>query len=70
MPMFLGASRITVADPSTQQSYEISGDMLFELVADPTVAVGAPADYIYAPFAYLLQVQGGQIVAAEQVWTP
>ena len=31
---------------------------------------GAPADYIYLPFAYLLHVQGGQIVSAEQVWTP
>ncbi len=70
MPMFLGASRITVADPSTQQSYEIAGDRLFELLADPTGAPDAPAGYIYAPFAYLLQVQGGQIVSAEQVWTP
>jgi hypothetical protein len=70
MPLFLGASRISVADPSTQQSYAVSGDVLFELLADPTAAVGAPPGYLYAPFAYLLQVQGGQIVVAEQVWTP
>ena len=38
MPLFLGAGRITVADPSTQQSYAISGDVLFELIADPTAA--------------------------------
>jgi hypothetical protein len=69
MPMFLGAGRTTVSDPSTQQSYEISGDTLFDLVAGSTVA-GAPADFLYLPFAFLLHVQGGQIVSAEQVWTP
>jgi hypothetical protein len=70
MPMFLGAGRISVADPSTQESYEIGGDTLWELLADPTAAVGAPPGYIYAPFAYLVQVQGGQVTSAEQVWTP
>ncbi|MFT3855567.1 MAG: hypothetical protein QM733_22985 [Ilumatobacteraceae bacterium] len=70
MPMFFGAGRITVADPSTQDSYEIGGDTLAALLADPAAQVGAPAGYVYAPFAYLLQVQGGQITSAEQVWTP
>ena len=44
--------------------------MLFELIADPTAAVGAPDGYLYAPFASLLRVVGGQVVSAEQVWTP
>ena len=70
MPMFLGASRVTVADPSTQQSYEISGDTLFDLVAGATRSPVRPPTSSTRPFAYLVQVQGGQVVSAEQVWTP
>lgn len=71
MPLHVGAVRTTVSDPSTQQSYQVGSDVLFALVANPTAPpAGAPADYLYAPFAYLVQVSGGQIVSAEQVWTP
>ena len=46
VPMFLGASRVTVADPSTQQSYEISGDTLFDLISGATSVAGTPADFL------------------------
>jgi hypothetical protein len=70
MPMFLGAATVTVADPMNQQSYAISGEQLFSFLADPTNAAGAPDGYVYVPFAYLLRIEGGQIVDADQVWSP
>jgi hypothetical protein len=70
MPMFLGSAAVTVADPTTQESYAISAQQLFSLVGDPTNAPGAPAGYVYVPFAYLIHVAGGQIVSADQVWSP
>ena len=70
MPMFISAGLLTVADPTTQQSYVISGDMLVDLLSDPTGAGTLVPGYVYVPFPYLLHVTGGQIVSAEQVWTP
>ena len=70
MPMFISAGLLTVADPTTQQSYVISGDMLIGLLSDPTGAGTLVPGYVYVPFPYLLHVTGGQIVSAEQVWTP
>ncbi len=70
MPMFVSAGLLTVADPTTQQSYVISGDMLVGLLSDPTGAGTLVPGYVYVPFPYLLHVTGGQIVSAEQVWTP
>jgi len=70
MPMFVSAGLLTVADPTTQQSYVISGDMLIGLLSDPTGAGTLVPGYVYVPFPYLLHVTGGQIVSAEQVWTP
>jgi len=52
----------------TQQSYMVTFDVLAGSLANP---VASSADgYVYVPFPYLLHVEGGQIVSAEQVWTP
>lgn len=72
--LFVGAAAVTVADPSTQASYAIDVAELQRLLASPlgtaTPHVGAPEGYIFVPFAFLVRVAGGQIVTAEQVWTP
>ena len=44
--------------------------MLVDLLSDPTGAGTLVPGYVYVPFPYLLHVTGGQIVSAEQVWTP
>jgi len=60
---------ITVADPNTMQSLWITPDeLVFLRTSGPTG--GAPKNYAYAPFAYLMTVKAGAITRFEQVWTP
>ena len=74
MRLFVGTAAVTVADPSTQASYSIDVGELHRLLAptsEPsTPGAGAPEGFIFVPFAFLVRVAGGQIVTAEQVWTP
>ncbi|MBI4884239.1 MAG: hypothetical protein HY826_09320, partial [Actinobacteria bacterium] len=60
---------LTVSDSNTQLSYWISPDELVQIRASSPSA-GAPAGYGFVPFAFLMTVQGGEIVKFEQVWTP
>lgn len=69
-PLYLATARLTVADAVTQRSFQVTNDELFGLVGGKPPGAAAPAGFTYVPFAFLLTVQGGQIVAAEQVWTP
>jgi hypothetical protein len=60
---------ITVADPNTMQSMWITTDeLVFLRTSGPTG--GAPKNYAYAPFSYLMTVKSGAITRFEQVWTP
>jgi hypothetical protein len=61
---------ITVSDASTQNSYRISGDELASLLQGDPPAAGAPQDYTYSAFGYLLTVKGGAVTRLEQWWTP
>jgi hypothetical protein len=61
---------ISVVDAATQQSYRISGDELGELLVGGDPSPGAPADYVYSGFGYLLTYQGGEVTRVEQWWTP
>ncbi|MEO5898861.1 MAG: hypothetical protein ABIR68_01870, partial [Ilumatobacteraceae bacterium] len=69
-PLYLGTARLTVADAVTQKSFQVTNDELFGLVGGNPPTAAAPAGFTYVPFAFLLNVEGGQIVSAEQVWTP
>lgn len=60
---------LTVADPSTMQSYWITPAELVQIRASSPSA-GAPAGYDYVPFAYMMTVEDGVIVSFQQVWTP
>jgi hypothetical protein len=66
---FTPGATITVADPNTMQSLRITSDeLVFLRTSGPTG--GAPKNYTYAPFAYLMTVKSGAITRFEQVWTP
>ncbi len=74
LQLFVGTAAVTVSDPSTQASYAIDVAELHRLLGAPpgaaTPGPGAPAGYLFVPFAFLVRIAGGQIVSAEQVWTP
>jgi len=61
---------ISVADAASKQSYQISGAELNELLIGGDPASGAPADYLYSGFGYMVTYQGGVITRLEQWWTP
>lgn len=65
-----GNQFITVVDAATQQSYRVSGAELYELILGGVPSAGAPADYLYSGFGFLVTYEGGQITRLEQWWTP
>lgn len=66
----LSSQYITVADAATQQSLQITGTELFNLIHGDDPAAGAPVGYVYSGFGYLLTVKGGSVTRLEQWWTP
>ena len=66
----LGDQHITVVDAATQQSYAVSGAELYRLILGDTPAEGAPPDYVYSGFGYLVTFENGTVTALEQWWTP
>ncbi len=66
----LGDQHITVVDAATQQSYAVSGAELYRLILGETPADGAPPDYVYSGFGYLVTFENGTVTALEQWWTP
>ncbi len=61
---------ISVVDAATQQSYQISGSELYELLLGALPSLGAPVDYLYSGFGFLVTYEGGEITRLEQWWTP
>ncbi len=66
----LGGQFISVVDAATQQSYRVSGAELYELLIGGVPSAGAPIDYVYSGFGYLITVEAGAITRLEQWWTP
>lgn len=60
---------VSLADVRTAQSLQVS---TAELVAASTGAPGdgAPVDYEYVPFPFVMTIVSGDIVAFEQLWLP
>lgn len=61
---------ISVVDAATQQSYRISGNELHDVLLGAIPSAGAPADYLYSGFGYLVTFEAGKITRLEQWWTP
>ena len=60
---------LTVADGSTQLSYWITPDELVT-IRGSSPSDGAPDDFSFTPFAFLMTVEDGTITKFEQLWTP
>ena len=61
---------ITVADAATQASLRISGAELYGLLHGDDPSAGAPKDYLYSGFGFIVTVAGGEVTRLEQWWTP
>jgi hypothetical protein len=70
VPLVGSDIEITVADAESKRSYRISSSELYALLHGDEPAIGAPKGYAYAGFGYIVTVQGGDVVKAEQWWTP
>lgn len=60
---------LSVAHGSTQQSYWITPEELVTIRAS-SPSGGAPADYSFVPFPFMMTVVGGEITRFEQLWQP
>jgi hypothetical protein len=67
--LFAPDAIISVSNPNTQASFGITPEELLTLPTGSPSA-GAPADYLYVPFGWLMTVVDGFITRFEQVWTP
>jgi hypothetical protein len=61
---------ITVTDAATQDSLMISGAELYGLIHGEDPSPGAPEDYLYSGFGFLVTLSGGVVTRLEQWWTP
>ena len=68
MPFATGVF-LSVAHSSTQQSYWITPEELVTIRAS-SPSGGAPSDYSFTPFPFMMTVEGGQITRFEQLWQP
>lgn len=60
---------LTVADSTTQLSYWVTPGELVQMRGS-SPSDGAPVDYSFTPFSFLMTVKKGEITHFEQVWTP
>jgi len=60
---------LTVSDVTTQKSYWITPDELMTIRAS-SPSDGAPDDFSFTPFAFLMTVKDGVIEYFQQIWTP
>ena len=60
---------LSVAHGSTQQSYWITPEELVTIRAS-SPSGGAPSDYSFTPFPFMMTVEGGEITRFEQLWQP
>ena len=61
---------ITVVDAATQLSYQVSGHELYNLILGEVPSEGAPPDYMYSGFGFLMTFADGEVTRLEQWWTP
>ncbi len=70
LPAFVAdLATVTVVD-ERQRNYAIDGTELRRLVAGQPPSAAAPAGYAFVAFPFLVTVDGGRIVKAEQIWVP
>jgi hypothetical protein len=60
---------VTVVD-GTRSNYAIDGAELARLVAGEPPADAAPDGFAYVPYPFLVTVEAGRVVQAEQIWVP
>ncbi|MEY4174260.1 MAG: hypothetical protein RI900_1425 [Actinomycetota bacterium] len=63
------ALRIVSVAAEDQRNFSVPGAELMRLVSGEA-PTGAPVDYEYTPFPFLLTVSGGAVVEARQIWVP
>lgn len=61
---------ISVSDAATQKSMKISGIELYSLIHGDVPSAGAPSEYTYVGFGYMMTISGGKVTRLEQWWTP
>lgn len=61
---------ITVVDAATQQSFQISGPELYDLIQGDIPSEEAPEEYLYSGFGYFLTFENGDVTRLEQWFTP
>jgi len=55
---------------ATKQNYAVPGAELASLIGGNSPSAGAPADFAYSTFPFLITVRQGRIVDAHQIWVP
>jgi hypothetical protein len=53
---------------SDRRNFAVDGAELLALVSGSAPDAGAPDDYAYAPYPFLLTVRNGAVVEARQIW--
>lgn len=66
---FAADALITVVDPNVMQNYRIDAAEL-DLLRTQGASDAAPTGFLFVPFPWLVSVQGGEIVAFQQLWVP
>lgn len=69
LPADPAALRIVSVAAEDQRNFSVPGTELMRLVSGEA-PTGAPTDYEYTPFPFLLTVSGGSVVEARQIWVP
>ena len=54
----------------SRQNYAVTADELIRLASGDPPSAGAPDDYAYVPFPFLVTVADGAVVQARQIWVP
>lgn len=66
---FAADALITVVDPNVMQNYRIDATEL-DVLRTQGASGNAPEGFLFVPFPWLLTVDGGEIVAFQQLWVP
>ena len=66
---FAADALITVVDPNVMQNYRIDATEL-DVLRTQGASDAAPEGFLFVPFPWLMAVQGGEIVAFQQLWVP
>jgi hypothetical protein len=63
----LDAVSVVTAD---RTNYAVTGTELASVVAGGAPAAGAPAQFAYVPYPFLVTVRAGVVIEARQIWVP